>query len=68
MAETITAIYENGIIRPLESVNLKEHQKIKIKIEPDSKWSQKFKTFLKEIRQSSKKYSSELKIHSKCAA
>jgi len=37
MTETITAIYKNGVFRPLEPVNIKQPQKIKIKIEPEIK-------------------------------
>ena len=31
--EAITAIYEKGVIRPLEKLNLEEYQRIKITIE-----------------------------------
>lgn len=30
MSHIITAVYENGVLKPLEKVNLKEHEKIKI--------------------------------------
>lgn len=30
MSHIITAVYENGVFKPLEKVNLKEHEKIKI--------------------------------------
>lgn len=30
MPHIINAIYENGVFKPLEKVNLKEHEKIKI--------------------------------------
>jgi len=35
MTEIISAVYENGLIHPLESVSLHEHQKIKIQIIPE---------------------------------
>ena len=30
MTPSITAVYEKGIFKPLEKVNLKEHQKVKL--------------------------------------
>jgi predicted DNA-binding antitoxin AbrB/MazE fold protein len=33
MIETIPAIYENGIFRPLKKVHLKEHQMLTLKLE-----------------------------------
>ncbi len=32
MQKEITAVYENGILRPLTPVNLNEHQKVTLKI------------------------------------
>ena len=34
MSQTITAIYEKGIFKPLEKVNLKNHQRIQIVFKP----------------------------------
>lgn len=56
MLDTITAIYENGMFRPLEAVKLKEHQRIKIRIEPDTKWRQELRKLLKEVYRSRAKY------------
>lgn len=28
--KTITVVYENGVLKPLEKVNLKEHQRVEI--------------------------------------
>ena len=33
MAKVIEAIYENGVFKPLEKVDLKEGEKVKIKVE-----------------------------------
>lgn len=32
MQKEITAVYENGILRPLTPLNLKEHEKVNLKI------------------------------------
>ncbi|OGO37526.1 MAG: hypothetical protein A2Z03_09010 [Chloroflexi bacterium RBG_16_56_8] len=34
MPQTVTAIYENGVLTPLEKVKLKKHQKVRLKITP----------------------------------
>lgn len=34
MTHTITAIYENGVLRPLEPLDLPEHARVHIAIEP----------------------------------
>ena len=33
MAQIISAIYENGVLKPLEAINLKEHSKVYLTIE-----------------------------------
>ncbi len=35
MAQTIRAIYENGIFKPIERINLPEHQEVEIIIPRD---------------------------------
>jgi predicted DNA-binding antitoxin AbrB/MazE fold protein len=32
MSKTIEAIYENGVLKPLNTIDLKEHEKVKIVI------------------------------------
>jgi predicted DNA-binding antitoxin AbrB/MazE fold protein len=36
MTSTLTAIYENGVLRPLQSVPLREQQKVRIQLLPDN--------------------------------
>jgi len=35
MSKVIDAVYENGVFKPLEKINLKEHMKLKITLEDD---------------------------------
>ncbi|MBS1252396.1 MAG: hypothetical protein MAG451_01435 [Anaerolineales bacterium] len=35
MADTVTVVYEKGMLRPLEPVNLQEHQRVRIQIVPE---------------------------------
>ncbi|MDE3088184.1 MAG: antitoxin family protein [Chloroflexota bacterium] len=34
MPQTVTAIYENGVLTPLEKVKLRKRQKVRVKITP----------------------------------
>jgi len=35
MTETITAIYEKGVLRPLQPLDLREQQRVRIQVVPD---------------------------------
>jgi len=35
MAEIVTAVYENGMLRPLQPLNLQEHQTVRLQIVPE---------------------------------
>jgi len=35
MAEIVVAVYENGILRPLRPLNLREHQTVRLQIVPE---------------------------------
>jgi predicted DNA-binding antitoxin AbrB/MazE fold protein len=36
MSQTIRAIYENGILRPLEALSLADREHVRLTVEPDS--------------------------------
>ena len=38
MTITIDAIYENGVLRPVEPLALKEQQQVRVTIEPSTSW------------------------------
>jgi predicted DNA-binding antitoxin AbrB/MazE fold protein len=40
MAITVEAVYENGVLKPAEPLPLREHERIRITIEPRSNWVQ----------------------------
>ncbi len=46
MQRVIEAIYENGVFKPLEKVNLKKGGKIRIKIQ----WDRKMATFDEDFK------------------
>ena len=53
MAETITAIYENGIFKPLEKIKLPNHRKIQLVVLPAE---EKIPQLVKSQKQALKKY------------
>jgi predicted DNA-binding antitoxin AbrB/MazE fold protein len=41
MALTIEAVYENGVLKPTQPLPLKEHEKVRITIEPEVTWAER---------------------------
>ena len=41
MPLTIDATYENGVLAPKEPLPLKEHEKVRITIEPEISWAER---------------------------
>jgi predicted DNA-binding antitoxin AbrB/MazE fold protein len=41
MPLTIEAIYENGVLKPLEPLPLQEHEKVRITVEPARSWAER---------------------------
>ena len=42
VSQIITAIFENGVFKPLQKVDIKEHEKIEIKILSVDEWQKRF--------------------------
>lgn len=55
---TITAIYENGVLRPLQDIHFKERQKVRIILEPDFSWHSALKNLLRQVHRRAAKFSS----------
>jgi len=39
MSKLITAIYEGGIFKPLQDINLRDHQRVKLQVIPEAETS-----------------------------
>lgn len=52
MAQIIDAIYENGVLKPLEPLNIKEKTKVRIIIEPEKERKKKAEEILALARKS----------------
>ena len=59
MAQIISAIYENGVLKPLEAINLKEHSKVYLTIEVEEERKNKVEEILALIRKSREGLSEE---------
>ena len=38
MALTVEAVYENGVLKPIQPLPLEEHQQVRITIQPKNNW------------------------------
>jgi predicted DNA-binding antitoxin AbrB/MazE fold protein len=47
MSFTIEAIYENGVLKPAQSLPLKEHEKVTVTIEVAGTWTERTAGMLK---------------------
>jgi predicted DNA-binding antitoxin AbrB/MazE fold protein len=49
MLKTIEAIYEDGVLKPLQKLQLKEHEKVEIQILSSDEWQKRFKRVIEKI-------------------
>lgn len=47
MSITIDAVYENGVLKPVEPLPLEEHEKVQVTIEPARSWAERTAGMLK---------------------
>ena len=59
MPKVIDAVYENGVFKPLGDVEVKEHEKVAIKIVSLDEWQNRFNRIIAKIRKKAARYSSE---------
>ncbi len=59
MSKVIYAVYENGVFKPLEAVEVKEHDKVTIKIVSRDEWQKRFDRIIKKIHKKTEQYSPE---------
>jgi len=59
MTEVINAIFENGVFKPLEKIEMKEHQKVTIKILSLDQWQSRFNRVIEKVHKKAYQYTSE---------
>jgi predicted DNA-binding antitoxin AbrB/MazE fold protein len=41
MPFTVEAVYENGVLKPAQPLPLKEHEQVRIIVEPEGSWAER---------------------------
>lgn len=59
MSKVIDAIFENGVFKPLQHVEVKEHEKVAIKIISLNDWQDRFNRIIDKIQKKSSQYTPE---------
>lgn len=59
MAEVINAVFENGVFKPLDKIEMKEHEKVTIKILSLDEWQGRFHRVIEKIHKRTNQYTSE---------
>ena len=50
MGEAFRAVFENGVLRPLRPIRLKEKSRVFITVYPESQWQEDFERLLRRMR------------------
>ena len=59
MSKVIEAVFENGVLKPVKKLRLKDKQQVKIQILNDEDWQKRFDRVLKSIRNKAARFSPE---------
>jgi len=59
VSKVINAIFENGVLKPLQKIDLKEHEQVELKILLHDEWQKRFDAVLRKIHARSSQYTPE---------
>ncbi len=59
MSKVIDAIFENGVFKPLQHVEVKEHEKVSLKILSFDEWQNRFNRIIEKIHEKAVQYTPE---------
>ena len=59
MSRVINAVFENGVFKPLQDIDIKEHEKVTIKVIPLDEWQERFNRVIKKIHEKTSKFTPE---------
>ncbi len=59
MSKVITAVFEDGVFKPLDKVEVKEHERVEIKIVGRDEWQGRFNRVIEKIHKKASRYTSE---------
>ena len=56
MSQIINATFENGVFKPDQKVNVREHEKVAIKVVPLDDWQERFSRIIEKIHKKASQY------------
>ena len=59
MSKVVNAVFENGVLKPLQKIDLKEHEQVELKILSRDEWQKRFDNVLRKVHARSSQYTSE---------
>jgi predicted DNA-binding antitoxin AbrB/MazE fold protein len=59
MSKIIDAIFEDGVFKPVQTVEVKEHEKASFKIISVDEWQSRFNRIIEKIQKKSVRYTSQ---------
>lgn len=59
MSQIMEAIFENGVFKPLQRVEAREHEKVEIKIFSHDEWQSRFNRIIEKIHKKAAQYKAE---------
>jgi len=59
MSKVIDAVFEDGVFKPMEKIQVKEHEKVTIKIISHDEWRKQFDRIIKKIHKKTAKFPPE---------
>ena len=59
MAEVINAVFVNGVFKPLEKIEMKENEKVTMKILSLDQWQSRFNRVIEKIQKRANQYTHE---------
>lgn len=57
MRQVITAIFENGVFKPMQNIEMKEHEEVTMKVVSMDDWQKQFDRIIEKIHQKAARYS-----------
>lgn len=59
MSKVIDAVFEEGVFKPLQDIDVKEHEKVSIKIISLDEWQNRFNRIIEKIHKKAAQYAPE---------
>ncbi|MHB8091819.1 MAG: antitoxin family protein [Syntrophales bacterium] len=53
MQQVFTAVFENGVFKPIQHIEMKEHEEVTMKVVSRDDWQSRFDRIIKKIHQKS---------------